>query len=148
MPSSRQAPLAAHSPHPLGSVCRRFPRTRLEFPNPTTILIIFPPLDSSVAFRDIEHYQRHSSGRDDMGFWPRPGILPYNRIEFVTDSRWAGHPLSRVPWGIEAEEGHTLTQPADLLKNPLVLEFLGLAEKPGYSETDLETAIHDWGARG
>jgi predicted nuclease of restriction endonuclease-like (RecB) superfamily len=42
-----------------------------------------------------------------------------------------------------AEEGHTVTQPADLLKNPLVLEFLGLDEKPGYSETDLETALID-----
>jgi predicted nuclease of restriction endonuclease-like (RecB) superfamily len=42
-----------------------------------------------------------------------------------------------------AEEGHTVTQPADLLRNPLVLEFLGLDEKPGYSETDLESALID-----
>jgi predicted nuclease of restriction endonuclease-like (RecB) superfamily len=42
-----------------------------------------------------------------------------------------------------AEEGQTVTQPADLLRNPLVLEFLGLDEKPGYSETDLESAIID-----
>jgi predicted nuclease of restriction endonuclease-like (RecB) superfamily len=42
-----------------------------------------------------------------------------------------------------AEEGHTLTQPADLFKEPYVLEFLGLDEKPGYSETDLETALID-----
>ena len=33
--------------------------------------------------------------------------------------------------------------PSDLIKNPLVLEFLGLEEKPAYSETDLETAIID-----
>ena len=42
-----------------------------------------------------------------------------------------------------AEEGHTVTQPADVLRNPLVLEFLGIDEKPGYSETDLETALID-----
>jgi predicted nuclease of restriction endonuclease-like (RecB) superfamily len=42
-----------------------------------------------------------------------------------------------------AEEGHTVSQPADLLKEPYVLEFLGLEERPGYSETDLETALID-----
>src|SRR5262245_40701268 len=36
-----------------------------------------------------------------------------------------------------AEKGHVVTQPADILKEPYVLEFLGLDEKPGYSETDL-----------
>ena len=32
---------------------------------------------------------------------------------------------------------------ADLIKNPLVLEFLGLEEKPSYSENQLESAIID-----
>lgn len=32
---------------------------------------------------------------------------------------------------------------ADLIKNPYVLEFLGLEEKPQYSENELETAIID-----
>ena len=32
---------------------------------------------------------------------------------------------------------------SDLIKNPLVLEFLGLEEKPLYSESELETAIID-----
>ena len=40
-----------------------------------------------------------------------------------------------------AQEGHTLEKSADMLKNPLVLEFLGLEERASYSETDLETAI-------
>ena len=40
-----------------------------------------------------------------------------------------------------AQEGHILEKPADMLKNPFVLEFLGLEEKEAYSETDLETAI-------
>ncbi|MDL2226714.1 PDDEXK nuclease domain-containing protein [Deltaproteobacteria bacterium OttesenSCG-928-M10] len=40
-----------------------------------------------------------------------------------------------------ANEGQTLKSPPDMLKNPLVLEFLGLDEKAQYSESDLETAI-------
>lgn len=42
-----------------------------------------------------------------------------------------------------AQEGHTVNRPADLLKEPYVLEFLGLEEKPAYSESDLESAIID-----
>jgi predicted nuclease of restriction endonuclease-like (RecB) superfamily len=37
--------------------------------------------------------------------------------------------------------GYTIEKPRDVLKNPLVLEFLGMAERPQYSESDLETAI-------
>ena len=40
--------------------------------------------------------------------------------------------------------GHAGTQPlavADVVKNPYVLEFLGLEERASYSESDLETAI-------
>jgi predicted nuclease of restriction endonuclease-like (RecB) superfamily len=40
-------------------------------------------------------------------------------------------------------EGHVVEKAADLIKNPLVLEFLGLEEKPTYSETELESAIID-----
>jgi predicted nuclease of restriction endonuclease-like (RecB) superfamily len=40
-----------------------------------------------------------------------------------------------------AGEGQVLTRPEDMLKEPYVLEFLGLDEKAGYSETELETAI-------
>ena len=32
---------------------------------------------------------------------------------------------------------------SDLIKDPVVLEFLGLEEKPAYSESDLESAIID-----
>ena len=42
-----------------------------------------------------------------------------------------------------ATEGQVVEKAADLIKNPLVLEFLGLAERPHYSEDDLETAIID-----
>lgn len=38
-------------------------------------------------------------------------------------------------------KGQLLEKPEDILKNPYVLEFLGLDEKNTYSENDLETAI-------
>ena len=40
-------------------------------------------------------------------------------------------------------EGQVVEKAADLIKNPLVLEFLGLEERPHYSEDDLESAIID-----
>ena len=40
-----------------------------------------------------------------------------------------------------ATEGQIVEKAADLIKNPLVLEFLGLAERPHYSEEELESAI-------
>ena len=51
--------------------------------------------------------------------------------------------LSRDKEGIRrlAREGQTVGQPDDLLKEPLVLEFLGLDERSRYSESDLESAI-------
>lgn len=51
--------------------------------------------------------------------------------------------LSRDKAGVKrlAEKGQIITQPQDVLKDPYVLEFLGLDEKAGYSESDLESAI-------
>ena len=42
-----------------------------------------------------------------------------------------------------ANEGQVMENPSDIIKNPLVLEFLGLKPDTAYSETDLETAILD-----
>lgn len=42
-----------------------------------------------------------------------------------------------------AREGQIVAEPRDVLKNPYVLEFLGLEERPSYSESDLESAIID-----
>ena len=42
-----------------------------------------------------------------------------------------------------ANEGQVMEKPSDIIKNPLVLEFLGLKPETPYSETDLETAILD-----
>lgn len=53
--------------------------------------------------------------------------------------------LSRDKGGIErlASEGDVPQTPRQLIKDPLVLEFLGLEEKNHYSEHDLESAIID-----
>ncbi len=40
-----------------------------------------------------------------------------------------------------ARTGQHIAKPQDLFKEPYVLEFLGLQEKAGYSESDLESAI-------
>ena len=53
--------------------------------------------------------------------------------------------LSRDKADVQAlsRKGQVLAKPKDAMKDPIVLEFLGLEEKPAYSESDLETAIID-----
>lgn len=53
--------------------------------------------------------------------------------------------LSRDKDGVRqlSDKGLEVGQPTDLLKNPYVLEFLGLDERTKYSESDLEEAIID-----
>lgn len=53
--------------------------------------------------------------------------------------------LSRDQEGVKklAAEGQLVDRPEDLLKEPYVLEFLGLDEKTKYTESDLESAIID-----
>ncbi|MDX1905484.1 MAG: PDDEXK nuclease domain-containing protein [Bacteroidia bacterium] len=53
--------------------------------------------------------------------------------------------LSRSPEDVRrlAHEGLVIEKAADLIKDPLILEFLGLEDQPAYSETDLESAIID-----
>lgn len=40
-----------------------------------------------------------------------------------------------------AEQGRLIDSPQNLIRDPYILEFLGLAERPVYSETDLEQAL-------
>jgi len=42
-----------------------------------------------------------------------------------------------------AEQGHILESPRDVIKDPYVLEFLGLPEQATYSERKMETALID-----
>ena len=48
------------------------------------------------------------------------------------------HAVSRL-----AREGQAVENASDLIKDPVLLEFLGLEQTPTYSESDLETAIID-----
>jgi predicted nuclease of restriction endonuclease-like (RecB) superfamily len=45
-----------------------------------------------------------------------------------------------------ATAGHAIQQPADVFKDPVVIEFLGLPESPRLVETDLEQAPHQQSA--
>jgi predicted nuclease of restriction endonuclease-like (RecB) superfamily len=51
--------------------------------------------------------------------------------------------LSRDKEGVKelATKGQMITRPQDVLKNPLVLEFLGMDEHTRYSESDLEAGL-------
>jgi predicted nuclease of restriction endonuclease-like (RecB) superfamily len=51
--------------------------------------------------------------------------------------------LSRDKKGLMrlATKGHVVQKPADVFKDPVVIEFLGLPESPKLAETDLETAL-------
>lgn len=51
--------------------------------------------------------------------------------------------LSRDKEGVLrlASEENVITKPEDIIKQPTVLEFLGMEEKAKYSETDLETVL-------
>lgn len=56
----------------------------------------------------------------------------YERLALSTDKRTVKE-LS--------EKGHIIEKSNDIIKDPYVLEFLGLKEESAYSENDLETAI-------
>ncbi len=58
----------------------------------------------------------------------------YERLALSRDK----HEVRRL-----AREGQVVEKASDLIKDPVVLEFLGLEEKPAYSENDLEIAIID-----
>lgn len=53
--------------------------------------------------------------------------------------------LSRDKAQIKAlsEQGQIIVQPQDIIKDPYILEFLGLDEATAYSESQLETKIID-----
>jgi predicted nuclease of restriction endonuclease-like (RecB) superfamily len=71
-------------------------------------------------------------------------VLPELKRQFNA-SLYERLALSRGKEGINklAREGQAIAQPQDFLKEPYVLEFLGLDEKERYSESDLESAIID-----
>jgi predicted nuclease of restriction endonuclease-like (RecB) superfamily len=61
----------------------------------------------------------------------------------ITTSLYERLALSRDKDGIMmlSEKGHIVEKATDVIKNPYILEFTGLEEKPFYSEHDLESAL-------
>jgi predicted nuclease of restriction endonuclease-like (RecB) superfamily len=85
-----------------------------------------------------------------------PGARTFYEAESV-NARWATRELerqinsllferlalSRDRAGVIAlaQKGHEITQPSDLVKDPMVLEFTGLRQDVRFRESDLETAL-------
>jgi len=117
---------------------------------PSSVRVQTPPGTSSVPFNlSWSHYVLLLSIRDEQercfyevesaqSGWSVPELKRQ-----VNASLYERLALSRNKTRIRklAEEGHIATGPSDMLKDPYVLEFLGLEDKPAYSETDLESAI-------
>ncbi len=83
------------------------------------------------AFYEIEATENHWTARE---LERQINSLLYERLA-----------LSRDKKGVKnlAKKGQEIQTPADVFKDPFVIEFLGLPESPKLSETDLETALID-----
>lgn len=135
------------------------PSTILDVPEgaensqtPSTILAGRPPGARALSFRLAwSHYAFLVSVRDpaERAFYEIEAAnggwsIQELRRQFDT-SLYERLALSRDKEAVRALaiEGQVVEKPSDLLKDPLVLEFLGMEERPGYSESDLETRIID-----
>ena len=118
------------------------PSLILESPEiPQTLSAKFPLSWSHYVFlMSIENEKERSFYEDESigGFWS----LRELKRQFDA-SLYERLTLSRNKKSIkkEAEKGVALSKPEEMIKDPYVLEFLGLDEKAKYTETDLETAI-------
>ena len=131
---------------------------------PTTSDQSAPPL--SVSSPSFEEVIALLGGRFTLGWSHYVTLLTIDNAEArrfyeieATDSGWSVRELerqiasslyerlalSRDKAAVRrlARHGHVVEKASDLIKNPLVLEFLGLEQKPTYSESELETAIID-----
>lgn len=115
---------------------------------------------------------RHSSGDDSPALRPELSWTHYRHLLKVKDQKardWYMHEAANENWATralerqinalhyerllssqekgpvteEATEKIKTLQPQDILRDPYVLEFLQLKERPSYSERDLETALID-----
>jgi predicted nuclease of restriction endonuclease-like (RecB) superfamily len=83
------------------------------------------------SFYEIEAIESHWTARE---LERQINSLLYERLARSKDKRG----LMRL-----AKKGQEIAQPADVFKDPLVIEFLGLPESPRLVESDLETALID-----
>jgi len=83
------------------------------------------------AFYEIEAIKNNWAARE---LERQINSLLYERLALSRDKKG----LMRL-----ATKGHEVQQPADVFKDPVVMEFLGLPESPRLVETDLEQALID-----
>jgi len=83
------------------------------------------------AFYEIEALKNNWSARE---LERQINSLLYERLALSRDKKG----LMRL-----AIKGHEVQRPADIFKDPMVMEFLGLPESPKLVETDLEQALLD-----
>ena len=83
------------------------------------------------AFYEIESIKNNWAGRE---LERQINSLLYERLALSRDKKG----LMRL-----AVKGHEVQKPADVFKDPVVMEFLGLPESPRLVETDLEQALID-----
>lgn len=81
------------------------------------------------AFYEIESLKNHWSARE---LERQINSLLYERLALSRDKKG----LMKL-----ATKGHEVQQPADVFKDPVVMEFLGLPESPKLVETELEQAL-------
>ena len=83
------------------------------------------------SFYEIEAINNNWSARE---LERQINSLLYERLALSKDKKG----LMRL-----AKKGQEILQPADVFKDPVVIEFLGLPESPRLVESDLETALLD-----
>lgn len=109
-----------------GAIASRFP---LSWSHYVTLLTISSPDERQ--FYEIEAQQNNWSVRE---LERQINSSLYQRLALSRDK----DQIRRL-----STEGQVVTHAVDLIKDPLVLEFLNLDEKSSYSEKELETAIID-----
>ena len=89
-----------------------------------------------------------STGRKFYLSWSH--YLKLMRIDNIEERQYNSSLYERLALSTDKDkvyrlalEGQTVESPKDAVKDPYVLEFLGLPELPSYSETELESRITD-----
>ena len=127
----RPAP-SDQSPHAKsGSLAYIIDQLRGEFPLGWSHYVALLSIDDAEA-RNFYEIEASENGWSVRELRRQVDSSLYQRLALSRDKR----EVRRL-----ADEGQVLEKPSDLIKNPYVLEFLGLAEQPAYSETDMEAAI-------
>ncbi|MDE2982136.1 MAG: PDDEXK nuclease domain-containing protein [Gemmatimonadota bacterium] len=125
-PSRISSGLSPRTTPSLAKLAERFP---LGWSHYVTLLSVTDP--EARRFYEIEAAENGWSVRE---LRRQLDSSLYQRLALSRDK----HEVRRL-----ARDGLVVEKSSDLIKNPVVLEFLGLEEKPAYSESDLESAIID-----